>query len=252
MLPIAYENHCAACHTLAFDAKLPEREARHGISAQELLADLQQLYTSEAVKADPELLRQFVPPRPIPGNPEPQANPVIKEAVEERVLRAMKLLLGAAVDENVRRQANLPAGRRGCVECHTLKPASSPVVSAASIRTVEIVQPLMTPVWQRSALFNHTTHGALDYAQCHAAAATSKENGDQPLLPAISQCVACHAPARSSLAGPLGGASTACTECHRYHNGDHPDQGLGSSARRGTFEMTIDQFLSGSPQRPAD
>jgi hypothetical protein len=48
MAPIVYENHCAACHPLQFEEKRPEQFARHGVSAQETLNDLKQLYMSEA------------------------------------------------------------------------------------------------------------------------------------------------------------------------------------------------------------
>jgi hypothetical protein len=245
MLPISYERHCAACHTLHFDANLPDAQARHGISAQEVLAELKQLYTAQAVKADPDLLRQFVPPRPVPGRSLPRANPQIKQAIDEKLLTAAKLLFGSAVDENVRRQAKLPAGRRGCVECHVLKPGGWPIVSVGSLAALEIEPPLMTPVWQTHAVFNHQTHRALGCGECHAAATKSKQNGDERLLPDITQCLACHAPAGSQKAGQAAGASTACTECHRYHNGDHPEQGLGASARRGTVEHTIESFLRG-------
>ena len=36
----------------------------------------------------------------------------------------------------------------------------------------------------------------------------------------------------------------ACTECHRYHNGDHPFQGVGAAARRGAAELSLERFLS--------
>ena len=126
MAPIVYENHCAACHSLQFDEKRPEQSARHGISAQETLNDLRQLYMSEAAKDDPELLRQFVPPRPMPGRPLRQAKPAIGQAVDDKVLLAAKLLFGAAVDDNARREQKLPQGRRGCVECHNLKAGGRP------------------------------------------------------------------------------------------------------------------------------
>ena len=151
MLPIVYESHCAACHPLQFDAKLPDAIVRHGSSAQEVLSQLRQLYTAQAALANPELLRQFVPLRPLPGQPEPRTNLLIQQAVDDSVLTAAKILFGAALDENVRRQAKLPAGRRGCVECHTLKPTAVPIVSSASLPAVEIEPPLMTPVWQKSA-----------------------------------------------------------------------------------------------------
>jgi hypothetical protein len=248
LLPIVYENHCAACHSLQFDAKLPDAQARHGITAQEVLTDLKQLYAAEALKADPELLRQFVPPRPMPGRSESRANPLFQQAIDEKVLTAARLLFGAALDEQVRRQAKLPAGRRGCVECHVMKPTSGPIVNLGSLATFEIEPPLMTPVWQKSAMFNHRTHRALGCAECHAGAFTSKSNGDQLLLPKITQCVACHAPAGSQQAGRAGGATTACTECHRYHNGDHPEGGLGVKARRGAVEQTLERFLNGGQE----
>jgi Class III cytochrome C family len=249
MRPIVYENHCAACHRLEFDEKLPNEKMRHGISAQEVLADLRQLYTAEAVKADPELLRQFVPPRRMPGQPALRENDRLKHAVDESVFTAARFLFGAALDEDVRRAANLPAGRRGCVECHVLKPTGGSIVNVESLASIEIEPPLMTPVWQKHAFFNHTTHRALDCAQCHAAAYTSKANGgDQPLLPGITQCVSCHAPEGGQNATQPGGASTRCTECHRYHNGDNPEQGLGAKARRGAVEQTLESFLGGMPK----
>lgn len=183
----------------------------------------------------------------MPGQTQPRANQLMQQAVDDKVLAAAKLLFGAALDENVRRQAKLPAGRRGCVECHTLKAGAGPIVSLASLHALEIEPPLMTPVWMKSAKFNHRTHRALRCAECHAAASTSKENGDQPLLPNITQCVACHAPSGSLWAAQSGGASTACTECHRYHNGDRAFEGLGARVRRGEVEQTIEEFVRGTP-----
>jgi hypothetical protein len=248
MAPIVYENHCAACHLLQFEEKRPEQSARHGISAQETLNDLRQLYMSEAAKDDPELLRQIVPPRPMPGRPLRQAKPAIAQAVDEKVLLAAKVLFGAAVEDNARREQNLPQGRRGCVECHNLAPGAGPIVNSSSLAKLEIERPLMTPIWQKHAIFNHRYHRALACIECHAGANTSKENGDQAMLPGIDTCVKCHAPASGWLGAGPGGVSTSCVECHRYHNGDHPEQNLGAKARRGELEWTISELLGGVPQ----
>jgi len=247
MLPIVYENHCAACHPLYFDTRLPDVSARHGIAPQELLKELKQLYMSDAASADQSLLGQFVPARPMPGQTESPAKQSIRQAVDDKVLAAAKLLFGAALDERVRRREKLPAGRRGCVECHNLRPTSGPIVGASSLTTLEIEPVLLTPVWQKSAAFDHRAHRALACTECHAGARTSIENGDQPLLPGISRCVSCHAPEGSSQ--PLR-ASAACTECHRYHNGDHAEQGLSARARRSVIQQTLEQFLKGG--LPAD
>ncbi len=245
MLPIQYENHCAACHSLQYDAKLPESQIRHGMSAQEVVSDLGKLYTSQALKADPDLLRQYTPPRPVPGQAIAQRSLLIQEAVDDKVVTAVKLLFGANVDETIRRREKLPAGTGGCVECHTLSPSAEPIVSLNSLAKLEIAPVLMTPVWFESSVFNHRTHRALGCVECHSDARHSRQNGDQVLLPGIDVCVSCHAPAGGQDPTRPGGASTGCTECHRYHNGDHPEQGLGARARRGEVEQTLERFLSG-------
>jgi hypothetical protein len=246
MAPIVYENHCAACHPLQFEEKREELFARHGILAQETLKDLRQLYTSEAAQGDPELLRQFVPPRPMPGQPSPRMKPAISQRVDEKVLGAAKLLFGAAVEYETLRKQKLPQGRRGCVECHNLKDEAAPLVSSSSLATLEIVPPLMTPVWQTHALFNHRYHRALTCVQCHDNAETSERNGEgKPLLPAIDTCVKCHTPAGGWFGAGPGGASTACVECHRYHNGDLSDLNLGATARQPAIKQQIEWFLNG-------
>ena len=53
MLPIVYENHCAACHSLQFDSDLPEARARHGLKAQEVFTELKQFYTAAAAAPIP-------------------------------------------------------------------------------------------------------------------------------------------------------------------------------------------------------
>jgi hypothetical protein len=249
MLPIVYENHCAACHRLQFDEKRPDHFARHGISARQTLDDLRQLYLSEAAKSDPELLRRFVPPRPMPGEASPRMKPIVSQAVDEKVLVASKLLFGAAPDEETRQKLDMPQGRRGCVECHKLKPGAGPIVNSDSLASLELMPVEMTPVWQRHAWFNHKSHSALKCIECHGAVSASTENGGKaPLLPAIDTCVKCHAASGSQAAAGAGGASTACALCHRYHNGDQPGQGLGAPARRGKLEMSIDELLMGTPQ----
>jgi hypothetical protein len=165
--------------------------------------------------------------------------------VDEKVLVAAKLLFGAAVEDKNRQDQKLPQGRRGCVECHNLKPGIGPIVDSSSLATLEIERPLMTPVWQTHALFNHRFHRALNCVECHAGANTSKENGDQPLLPGIDTCVKCHAPAGGWFAAGPGGVSTACVECHRYHNGDQPDLNLGATARQPEIKQEIESFLNG-------
>ena len=254
MLPIVYESHWRACHPLHFDAKLPEIQVRHGISAQEVLTQLKQLYRTEAVNADPELLREFVPSRPVPGEATLEGNLRIQQAIDDKVLTAVKLLFGAVLGRTGSPPSKAPRGPKRLCPMPHLETRCRAHCELGVTSVLEIEPPLMTPVWQKSALFNHKTHRA-DLAECHAGASASKENGDQPLLPGINTCVACHAPAASRQAGQPGGARTACTECHRYHNGDHPEQGPGARWRRGDVEQSLDSFLRGRKtlaDRPRD
>jgi len=244
MLPIVYDVHCAACHPLPFDANAPDQQVRHGLAPAALAGDLQRFYAAQAVNADPALLRQFVPPRPLPGRSAGRIEQRFEDAIEAKVLTAAKLLFGSGVDLATRRRQKLPLGRGGCLECHNLKPNAGPLIRARDLAALEIEPVLMTPVWFESAVFNHTAHGALDCAACHAGVSSSRENGDRPLLPGIAVCASCHAAADGGQSGQLAGASTACTECHVYHNGDHPGRGRGALARRGA-ELSIEQFRSG-------
>ena len=57
------------------------------------------------------------------------------------------------------------------------------------------------------------------------------------LIAGVKTCRACHAPAGMKVELPSGQPAAAagirhgCVDCHRYHNGDHPLQGLGAPAR---------------------
>jgi hypothetical protein len=245
MLPVTYENHCRACHSLEFDSKSPGREVKHGLSPGMVLDDLRQIYQAQAANDDPELLRRHVPPRRKPGEPEsPHAEPVGR-AVDDKVLTAVRILFGAGVSDEAMRRHQLPLGRRGCALCHDLQPATVPLVNADAIRNVEI-EPVNVPkVWFERARFDHSAHRAVDCNECHHEAKTSKNNTDV-LLPGIAQCVQCHGPRTGRGGKTQGGAGDSCTECHRFHNGDHPLQGIGASPRGVIERRTIDQFLGGA------
>ncbi|MFI5458063.1 MAG: hypothetical protein ACHRXM_21720 [Isosphaerales bacterium] len=249
MLPVTYENDCRACHPLRFDPNLPDRQIRHGLSPRDVVDELRRIYAAEAVKEDPALLRRFVAPAPVPGRAAPKDERV-EQAIADKVLTGSRLLFGSGVDEAVRRREHLPLGRGGCVECHNLKPFAGPLVRVEAVASLEIEPVVMNSLSFEHARFDHTAHRALECAACHVGASNSKENPDPGLLPKIARCVECHSPARSSEGRARGGAGVACTECHRYHNGDHPAQGIGARARQGAARMSIEQFLNGvSPVR---
>jgi hypothetical protein len=245
MLPVAYDRHCAACHSLAFDTHAPREQVRHGVQPGKVVEELERFYAARAVTADQAFLHQFVPPLPLPDRPQRASEQQLGEAIRTRVTTALRLFFGAEIEPAERRRLNLPQGKRGCVECHNLKRHSEPLLHSRDFLELEIEPVLMTPVWFERAFFNHTTHRALDCVHCHAGVESSRENGDLPLLPRRDVCTSCHTSEGSWWTGPISAASTACTACHRYHDGDHPGRGLGAAARRGAARFSAQQFRQG-------
>jgi predicted CXXCH cytochrome family protein len=244
MLPVTYENHCRACHPLEFDSKSPGKDLRHGLALAEVIGELRQYYAAQAVASDPERLRQFVPPRRKPGQPESPAVEKFASAIDDKVLTAIKILLGSAVDDDPMKRSHLPIGRRGCVECHHLSPTPGAIVQADAVRDVAIVPTDVNRVWYRHATFNHAAHRALACLACHAMAKTS-ENSSDVLLPGIANCVQCHGLASGQRSEARGGAGDSCTECHHYHDGANPNHGKGASSRGVKAPMSIESFLQG-------
>ena len=152
MLPVTYENHCRACHSLEFDSKSPGREVKHGLSPTMVLDELRQFYQAQAATDDPELLRGYVPPRRKPGEAESPHGEQVGRAIDAKVLTAVKILFGAAVSDESMRRHQLPLGRRGCALCHYLQPSTVPLVEAATIRSVTIEAVNVPKVWFERAL----------------------------------------------------------------------------------------------------
>jgi predicted CXXCH cytochrome family protein len=232
-LPMTYEHDCAACHSLHFDPKAPSEQVRHGLTPRALLAELRRFYEAQASRDDPALLRRFVPPRPMPGQRPDAVATRVDKAIEEKVGKAMGILLGQ--------------NTKGCIKCHDLEPAKAPPDRPDAIAQTEVVPVNVPAIWFQHARFDHVAHRALKCETCHAGVERSRDHHDV-LLPGIATCLQCHGPAGSSPDGSArGGASSGCTECHRYHNGDHPLQGLGASARGvpAGARLSVEQFQRG-------
>jgi hypothetical protein len=242
MLPIIYENQCQACHPLTFERNKENEprsgyvSVRHRLQPKPVHQFLEGHYTAKALEGDFKIFDEKVPPIPLPGKGLRKDEQPVRDFIRQRVARAERLLFS----DNT------------CGKCH------------AGAKLGGRIEPANIPdVWLKFGLFNHSAHRAVDCRSCHPGAYPFLEDNTTPnprasitssdvLIPDVANCRQCHAP-RSNTAGKVvGGARFDCTECHRYHNGDHPWQGIGTH-RRGAPEQQrrdIEHFLSGL--RPAD
>jgi hypothetical protein len=242
MLPVTYANHCRGCHPLDFDPAAPGLVMEHPLPLAEVDASLWHTYTAEFLKQDPALLSQRLSPRPLPGQPQEPRLIEARAAIQRKVEAAEKLLFGA----------------KKCGECHRYETASDPPQQvdalerwdpAAQVRVAATNVPI---VWWRSAAFTHSAHRGVDCRVCHERAYPSSTHASHQskdvLLPAMKDCLACHAArGRSS-----GGAAYNCTECHRYHNGDAALLGLSAAPSAPANLLKVEEFLKGKPSAAAD
>jgi mono/diheme cytochrome c family protein len=186
MAPATYAQTCAGCHTLQFDKRLTDAvphdkpEVIHSFVVSQL-----QVY----IAAHPEDLRvPRDPSRDLPEQPIPADYRVLTppQWVGER----------AAEDETL-------LWRKTCKQCHT-------VIFDTGATIPKIAPSNITPRYMPHANFDHSQHGLVDCASCHAAAATSQQSSDV-LLPGIATCRACHHAGAEA-------AESRCFECHTYHD----------------------------------
>ncbi len=232
MLPIVYEQHCQACHPLAFEA--PEGTdtstagaiAPHRQQPSEIRRFLEAFYLNRLQKSRAEIMKQPFPP--LPGRPLTPEQTQLGDEIAKRVQRA---------------EQQLYTSNKVCGECHY--PSTPPEKLPANRLSDLKIEPTHIPeVWYQKANFTHTPHRQLECLACHEGADTRAEliagvpgPGPRPLLPAIDNCLNCH---------NSGGARQDCVACHRYHDGDNPLNGPGSAARAGAHAgtNTIKQFLT--------
>jgi hypothetical protein len=185
MQPVAYEKHCASCHTLQFERRFsesaPHKEPK--VVYDFVFAKL----TAYIAAHPPEIPLVDEPDKRLPSRPPQPPARNAAEWVEQRMADAQLLLW-----------------RKSCKECHSLSypngPDALPVVAKAAIRTR----------WLPDAEFDHEAHQMVECASCHAKANQSQETSDV-LIPGVQTCRQCHR------AGP-DAAEARCFECHTYHD----------------------------------
>jgi hypothetical protein len=186
MAPATYIQTCAACHALQFDKRLTDAvphdkpEAIHTFVVAKLQDYIAAHPAELRVPRDPS---RDLPEKPIPADYRLLTPP---QWVAERTSEDEQLLW-----------------RKTCKQCHTLtvqEGATLPKVAPSNI----------TARYMPHANFDHSQHGLVDCASCHAAAITSQQSSDV-LLPGIATCRTCHHAGTEA-------AESRCFECHAYHD----------------------------------
>jgi cytochrome c5 len=186
MAPATYAQTCAACHTLQFDKRLPDAvphdkpEVIHPFIVARLQA---YIATHPADLREPRDPSRDLPEQPIPA--------------EYRLLTPAQWVAERTAED----EALL--WRKTCKQCHALVAgdvAALPKIAASGI----------TSRYMAQAKFDHSQHGLVDCASCHAAALKSQQSSDV-LLPGIATCRACHHSGTEA-------AESRCFECHTYHD----------------------------------
>jgi hypothetical protein len=210
MKPIAFETHCHGCHSLAFDARHPDRQAPHAQPA-EVRRALGETYAYLALHGEaldpaaPEVARRR------PG----------RELTEEERLGALEWAeqsAARAVDALMESE---------CMRCHVAAPAAAADGVATAPRpegAADAGLPTVAPVfvvpfdgaarWLPLAKFTHASHGTVECERCHAA--RSAEASEAVLLPGIAACRECH----GGPAAQHGKVASPCLLCHEFHHED--------------------------------
>lgn len=194
--PIRFEQHCAECHTLGFDERLPNSQVPHG-DAEGVYPALFTEYTKLFVLKEGPLTIQLPKEREMPKGTGGVS--VVPPVLDTRAI--------AASAREAERQLFT---KTACVECHyvTEKPASEQNESNAHYR---VTAPHIPNVWYSAARFSHGAHEPFACESCHQGTRTSTKTSDV-LLPEISNCRECHVQEDRP-----GFVTSDCVLCHSYH-----------------------------------
>ena len=207
---IDMEKHCAGCHSLEFDERLPGTVVPHG-DPDTVYRFLYSEYAklSLAAKEDTAIQETFNI-RVKPGGR--AASMEAQPKVDEDFIRAF-------VEDESRKAERMLFTKTACYLCHEVstKDVSDDQLREEGGSRYEVLKPQIPEVWMPEAIFSHGAHEEVSCESCHEGARSSTQTSDV-LLPKVDSCRTCH----SALGGqhPTGGHSTVrsdCIMCHSFH-----------------------------------
>ena len=191
MRPIEMEKHCSSCHTLAFEAAAPNRQAPHG-PLPEVERTLREFYA--------RLVLGDAPADVAPVRGLPRLRPGAVPTPEER--RAALRIADAKAKQALR---ELVDTRKVCSTCHEV---SFEKKTGWKISSVSLTQD-----WMPGARFRHDRHATASCTSCHNV--MSSRHAEDVAMPDIGRCRDCHGGAQA--AAPK--VASDCAMCHVFHGG---------------------------------
>lgn len=196
-VPITMQRSCAACHTLSFDPKAPERQLPHGRPRDAILL-IQDYFIRQAI--DPTAAAVTFQRRRLPGQQE--AAPLCTDAP--------LVCARQRAQEEIEHQFTTT---RGCSECHEVTDLhTADVLERFRINPVRLTRDYFAQVH-----FSHRLHAVQqdktgDKA-CESCHAVRKSNSSADLfIPDLPKCLECH-----SERPVVDRVTLQCTNCHSYH-----------------------------------
>lgn len=190
MQPVSMDEHCSACHTLAFDPDDPSRTVPHG-DPDAVLQALIEYYSARLLGDDPDAIDRRVRR---PG---------------QRLSRTDRDRAAAEARSTAMAVATDLFERRSCVNCHE--------VTATDGETPWHVQPVrLTERFYPHSDFSHAAHDT-EVSRCDSChEASSSTAATDLLIPGIDDCRECHGSGvkRRNAVSQL---PSTCVMCHGFH-----------------------------------
>ncbi len=195
MKPINMKQHCAECHSLEFEADIPQRVVPHG-NLEHILYTLTEYYGNVALKGGFE---DIDAPAIVQNRRRPGQRITPRERKDAFLWAKQKAM---SVGEDLFED-------RVCATCHDVtkvRDGDSPKWEIAPVRLAD--------TWLPKSRFVHKKHETMQCTDCHDAA-KSEDSGDV-LIPAIDNCQQCHAGTDEA----HNKVQSTCVDCHGFHIAD--------------------------------
>ncbi|MFM9957408.1 MAG: cytochrome c3 family protein [Phycisphaerales bacterium] len=219
MLPVTFEQHCAACHSLGqievAEGVVKPAPTPHGDEGEIAAVVNAQVFEWVAMNASKGAAGAEKPAeeaKPAAGGGGRRGRGGAAEAPKKAELQAFKSpdeLDTFLIDQRDKVFKDLAKGTK-CGYCHTVDKADtkgSPFV---------VKNPKIPDQWLTRSVFSHAAHAMVSCASCHAAEASTSAADIN--LPNLNSCRECHSPRTAGeQAMSVNGAGDSCVLCHVYH-----------------------------------